>query len=67
MCGSLASVTQSEVSHIETIAQMYFQRNKPTPEFEKVVLRESPFIGGKKTHAVESWPQQSFLENKRRT
>ena len=53
MMGSLSSVTQGELRHIDTIAQMYYQLNKPTLESEKIVLRPVPFVGGKANHEVQ--------------
>ena len=47
MVGSLSSLAQGELSHAENIARMYFDVNKPTLESDRIVLRNSPFFGGK--------------------
>ena len=40
--------------------------NKATPESDKIVLRSSPFFGGRQSHAVEEWPPQTFYEGKKK-
>ena len=47
MVGSLASLSHGEVKHIESVAQWFKQKNILTPVCEKIVLRSSPFFGGK--------------------
>ena len=44
--GSLASLNQGEVSHIQTIARMYYDQNEPTPESDLIFLRHTRFYGG---------------------
>jgi len=66
MVGSLANLCSGELNHIDTIAQMYYRMNRPTPESEKIVTRSSPFFGGRSSHQVEQWPIPSFLEGKKR-
>ena len=47
MVGSLSSLTHGELTHIETIAQMYFSSNEPAASIDKIVIRNSPFFGGR--------------------
>ena len=49
LVGSLYKITQGEINHIDTIAQMYYQKNKPTAESEKIVQRDSIFFGGRQS------------------
>ena len=66
MVGSLANLSSGEMNHIDKIAQLYFKSNYPTPESQKIVLRSSPFYGGRSSNEVEVWPPAGFFEGKKK-
>ena len=66
MVGSLANLSSGEIGHIDKVAQLYFKSNYPTPESQKIVLRSSPFYGGRSSNEVEEWPPAGFFEGKKK-
>ena len=53
---NLATLAQGEVHHMDTVARLYMSQNGATPDFDRILLRDSDFIGGKRVHTVEAWP-----------
>jgi len=64
---SLAELAQAELHHMESVAQMYLSSNGATPDFDRVILRDTDFSGGKRAHATESWPLPEFFDGKRKS
>ena len=75
MVGSIDSLVQSELSNINQIAQMYMIEFKPAKKIMTVkrtvkqvpakaeppiVLRYTPFYGGKKSDSIQVFPEESF-------
>ena len=52
---------------MDTIARPYVDNNTPMPDWDRVLVREVAFSGGKRRHDVECWPTQEFLENNRKS
>ena len=48
---------------MDTIARLFVDKNTPMPEWNRVLVREVGFTGGKRRHDVECWPTQEFLDN----
>ena len=67
MIGSMSELAQGEIYHMETIAKMFLNENVETPDYDKVIIRDTPFTGGKRSHTIESWPAPEFLEGKRKS
>jgi len=53
---SLMMYGQAEMHHMETVARMYLDANGAIPAYDKVVLRDTEFMGGKRSHPEDIWP-----------
>ena len=49
---------------MNAVARLYIDANGQIPEYERVLLRDTDFAGGKKSHSVESWPPARYFDNK---
>ena len=47
---SLILYGESEIHHLETVARHYLEANKAVPDFDKVLIRETDYSGGKSSH-----------------
>ena len=64
MASTFGHIGLDELNYIRKIAKRYYKQNEPTPESQKIVLRDSSFCGGKSEHVVEVWPNPQFFEGK---
>lgn len=61
---SLMSLNRGELNHIENIAELFLNNNQ---ESDTVVIRNTPFFGGKSAQTIETFPKQSAFEGMRRS
>ena len=52
------------MNYIENLADLFLKRNKE--DTTPVLIRLSPFFGGKSTHDSFTFPQKSIFENRRK-
>lgn len=50
---SVTSLNRRELNHIEDIAALFLDSNQET---DQVVIRSTPFFGGKSSQAIEAFP-----------
>jgi len=53
----MSDVAAGEIHHMETVALLYLGQNSPIPDYDKVLIRDSHFSGGKRNHEIEFWPR----------
>ena len=61
---SLVMYGEGEINHMNAVARLYLDANGQIPDYERVLLRDTDFAGGKKSHSVESWPPATNFNNK---
>lgn len=59
---SFVSINKGELYHIENIAELFLSSNQ---ENMSTVIRNTPFFGGKFSHCIEAFPDESFFVGKR--
>lgn len=50
---SFTALSCGELNHLENIAQLYLESNQ---ENEVVLIRDTPFFGGKSTQTIQAFP-----------
>jgi len=58
---SFTDINKGELFHIENIAELFLSSNQEHMSF---VIRNTPFFGGKFSHCIEVFPEQSVFEHK---
>mmetsp|Transcript_11712 Transcript_11712/g.15906 ORF Transcript_11712/g.15906 Transcript_11712/m.15906 type:complete len:180 (-) Transcript_11712:281-820(-) len=61
---SLVQTSRGELEHMEKVAKVYLESNDVPADFDKVILRDTAFLGGKKSHEVQCWPEFAFFDMK---
>ena len=64
---SLVLYGEGEIHHLDTVARHYLDANQAVPDFDKVLIRETDYCGGRSSHQVQSWPSDDYFEGKRKT
>ena len=58
---AFTEINGGELQHIENVADLFLQSNQ---ENSATVIRNTPFYGGKFSHVIESFPDQSVFEGR---
>ena len=58
---SFTGLCKSEINRLDSIADLFMKNNK---DIAGVTIRNSPFFGGKFTHAIETFPADEFFAGK---